>query len=200
MLEALAVLVLVLFFISVLVFFQSSKGVDSDVMRMNYGQLHAEVMKLRTGIRTHRDQKGDENCWLDDQMYLYGLLPEKIGANPELPSKELMMFNCSRYYDCRKQGKLYKPLDTMPDIKVDENFAKGQSNPEYVTGIFNIVGIKEIWTQPERGVWVTSERAKRDKLESMVQLIKVRTAQNVKDHQECEKSVEWVKDWLDHQK
>lgn len=83
---------------------------DEDIKNMSVSQLQEEIMKLRKGIRTHRDQKGDENCWLDDQMYLYGLLPEKIGANPELPDKELMMLNCSRYYDCRKSGNAYSPL------------------------------------------------------------------------------------------
>jgi hypothetical protein len=175
---------------------------DEDIKNMTVEELQQETMKLRSGIRTHRDQKGDENCWLDDQMYLYGMLPEKIGADPELPSKELMMVNCSRYYECRKQGKLYKPLDKLdkPEVKVNENFAKGQSNPEYVTGIFNIVGIEEEWTQPELGKWISSERTKRDKLEEVVQLIKVRTVQNVKDHQEGEEAVEWINDFLDHNK
>lgn len=72
-------------------------------------------MKVRAAIRTHRDQKGDENCWLDDQFYLYGLLPEKIGCDPRLPEKRLMMVNCSRYYDCRSQNKLYKPLASLDE-------------------------------------------------------------------------------------
>lgn len=71
-------------------------------------------MKLRTGIRTHRDQKGDENCHLDFEFYLYNLLPEQLPADPQLPEKQLMMQNCSRYYDCRKKGILYKSLDVLP--------------------------------------------------------------------------------------
>lgn len=88
---------------------------DSDLKSMSIEQLQQEVMKLREGIRKHRDQKGDENCWLDDQFYLYGLLPEKIGADPQLPDKDLMMLNCSRYYDCRKAGKEYIPLTKLPE-------------------------------------------------------------------------------------
>ena len=87
---------------------------DDDLRGMSEQQLQQEVMKLREGIRKHRDQKGDENCWLDDQFYLYGLLPEKVNADPQLPDKELMMVNCSRYYDCRKAGKLYVPLTELP--------------------------------------------------------------------------------------
>jgi hypothetical protein len=88
--------------------------VDEDLENMSTQQLRDEVIKLRTTIRTHRDQKGDENCWLDDGMYLYGLLPEKIGADPQLPNKQLMMQNCVKYYECRKRGKLYKPFSEMP--------------------------------------------------------------------------------------
>jgi hypothetical protein len=88
--------------------------VDEDVQGMSVYELMREVMILRNGIRKHRDQKGDENCWLDDQFYLYGLLPEKINADPQLPDKDLMMLNCSRYYDCRKAGKEYVPLTELP--------------------------------------------------------------------------------------
>ena len=86
---------------------------DNDLREMSEQQLIDEVMNLRNGIRKHRDQKGDDNCWLDD-FALYGLLPEKIKADPQLPDKELMMVNCSRYYDCRKAGKLYIPLKELP--------------------------------------------------------------------------------------
>ena len=86
---------------------------DNDLCNMSIPELQDEIMKLRGGIRKHRDQKGDDNCWLDDQFYLYGLLPENMGADPQLPDKELMMVNCSRYYDCRKAGKLYIPLTSL---------------------------------------------------------------------------------------
>ena len=88
--------------------------VDKDLENMSVAELQEEVMKLRTAIRTHRDQKDDENCWLDDGMYLYGVLPEKIGADPQLPDKQLMMQNCVKYYECRKHGRMYKPFSQMP--------------------------------------------------------------------------------------
>lgn len=78
-------------------------------------ELQQEIMKLRTAIRTHRDQKGDDNCYLDDENYLYSVLPEKLPADPELTNKELHMLNCSRYYDCRAAKKLYTPLKELPN-------------------------------------------------------------------------------------
>lgn len=86
---------------------------DNDLANMKFEDLQQEVMKLRSAIRYHRDQKGDDNCWLDSKT-LYDVLPEKIGVSPELPDKQLMMINCSRYYDCRKAGKFYTPLDELP--------------------------------------------------------------------------------------
>jgi hypothetical protein len=88
---------------------------DDDLRGMSLGDARNEVMKLRNAIRRHRDQKGDDNCWLDDYEYLYKLLPEKIKCNPELPDKDLMMYNCSRYYECRKANKLYCPAEKLPE-------------------------------------------------------------------------------------
>lgn len=104
---------------------------DDDLKSMSILQLQTEIMKLREGIREHRDQKGDENCWLDDQFYLYGLLPEKINADPQLPEKELMMLNCSLYYDCRKSGREYIPLTEIPPVRDpngDRQFGKAFTN------------------------------------------------------------------------
>lgn len=164
---------------------------DKDIEFMSIFDLQAEVQKLRDGIRAHRDQKGDDNCWLDDQMYLYGLLPEKIGADPELPNKDLMMLNCSRYYECRKAGKLYKPLK-----KFDEARAKGQSDPEYVTVIFDMLGIEEVWSEAEPGKWVSSHKEQRDALEGLVRLIKSRQVENVLWHQKAEEAVDYIQNWL----
>jgi len=164
---------------------------DKDIENMSIFDLQNEAQKLRDGIRVHRDQKGDDNCWLDDQMYLYGLLPEKIGADPELPNKDLMMLNCSKYYECRKAGKLYKPV-----TKFDDKIANGQSDPEYVTVIFNTLGIQEVWSEAEPGKWVSSHKEQRDKLESLVRLIKTRQVENVLWHQKAEEAVEWAQDWL----
>ncbi len=86
---------------------------DNDLLTMNEAELRVEVAKLRETIRYHRDQKGDDNCWLDNKV-LYNALPEKIDASPELPDKQLMMINCSKYYDCRKAGKLYAALEELP--------------------------------------------------------------------------------------
>lgn len=72
-------------------------------------ELAERVVALEAGIRTHRDQRGDDRCWLDD-VALYALLadtPPAAGSpRPPMPPREKFLANCSRYYDarCRDAG------------------------------------------------------------------------------------------------
>ena len=88
-------------------------GVDQDIADMSVHQARLELMRYRQLIRYIRDQKGDDNCVLDFKL-LFALLPEKIDCDPELPEKPLMMYNCSRYHDCKKAGKIYCPVAELP--------------------------------------------------------------------------------------
>lgn len=54
--------------------------VDTDLETLSREQLIAEAMKLRNGIRKHRDSSGHELCW--HHPALWGLLPEKNGSDP----------------------------------------------------------------------------------------------------------------------
>ena len=77
--------------------------VDSDIEFMTRLQLKAEILRLRMGIRQHRDQRLDDRCWMDD-FELYEILPE--GLEPSyvdlrLLPKEVMMANCDRFTTCR---------------------------------------------------------------------------------------------------
>jgi hypothetical protein len=46
---------------------------DEDLLHMDREALAAEVMRLRAGIRAHRDSSGQDLCWHHPQ--LWGLLP-----------------------------------------------------------------------------------------------------------------------------
>ena len=56
---------------------------DTDLDRMTRDQLIAEIKKLRTGIREHRDSREHELCW--HHPALWGLLPEKTDPIPVVP-------------------------------------------------------------------------------------------------------------------
>jgi hypothetical protein len=75
-------------------------------------ELVAEILRLRKGIRNHRDQKNDDRCWLDDYA-LYALLGEDQ-PNTALPPTEEFMANCRRFCESRqKPGDTYVTVETL---------------------------------------------------------------------------------------
>lgn len=55
------------------------------------------VEVLEKAIRHHRDQRGHDRCWLNDQE-LYGVLPETVPSSPGLPPRGEFLAQCERYY------------------------------------------------------------------------------------------------------
>lgn len=53
---------------------------------------------LRDAIRKHRDQKGDDRCWMDDEL-LYQTLPE--GYMPPKRDSSVELKLCEQYIKCR---------------------------------------------------------------------------------------------------
>jgi len=61
-------------------------------------RLEDELVKLQNAIRKHRDQRGDDRCWMDDEE-LYKVLPE--GYTPPARDSTVELENCKRYIACR---------------------------------------------------------------------------------------------------
>lgn len=57
---------------------------DTDLQQMSRDQLIAEVIKLRQGIRAHRDATGHDLCW--HHPALWALLPEKVEPGIAVPA------------------------------------------------------------------------------------------------------------------
>lgn len=68
---------------------------DDDLSTKTPDELIAEVRRLRTGIREHRDQTGQALCW--HQPKLWGLLPERSDPRPTVPNWSQFMRGCVRY-------------------------------------------------------------------------------------------------------
>ena len=68
---------------------------DQDLDTMDRAALIAEVRKLRQGIREHRDSSQQALCWHHPK--LWGLLPEKIDPEIEVPSWPRFMEGCLQY-------------------------------------------------------------------------------------------------------
>ena len=61
-------------------------------------KLESRVDELEAAIRKHRDQRGDDRCWLDDEE-LYKVLPE--GYNTPSRDTAVELDNCRKFIECR---------------------------------------------------------------------------------------------------
>lgn len=69
--------------------------------RSHNRQMAIRLRLLHNAIRHHRDQTGDNRCWLDDYD-LYALLPEGLnGVDLKCLTREQMLKGCHQYVDCR---------------------------------------------------------------------------------------------------
>jgi hypothetical protein len=68
---------------------------DEDLQRLSREELVAEVRKLRAGIRAHRDSTKQDLCW--HHPGLWGLLPEELAPEIEVPAWPQFMRGCLKY-------------------------------------------------------------------------------------------------------
>ncbi len=68
---------------------------DKDLDAFSREQLVAEVKKLRSAIRRHRDSTGQELCW--HHPGLWSLLPEATDPSPSVPEWPQFLQGCIRY-------------------------------------------------------------------------------------------------------
>ena len=68
---------------------------DDDLKQMSNDQLIDEIIKLRAGIREHRDSTGQDLCWHHPK--LWSILPEKTDQKIAVPEWPEFMRGCIRY-------------------------------------------------------------------------------------------------------
>jgi hypothetical protein len=83
---------------------------DEDILDMSRDQLVAEVKKLRTGIRRHRDSSGHELCW--HHPALWGLLPDHQDPLPTVPDWPQFLRGCVRYRESLDRQLPHAPRTT----------------------------------------------------------------------------------------
>jgi hypothetical protein len=93
---------------------------DDDLERLSREELIAEVKKLRSGVRTHRDSSEHELCW--HHPALWGLLPEKQDPLPSVPEWPQFMRGCIRYRQSLD--------DHLPDAPRSQRESAGQTDPD----------------------------------------------------------------------
>jgi hypothetical protein len=85
---------------------------DDDLAAMTREQLIAEVKALRTGIRHHRDNAGQDLCW--HQPELWGLLPERTDPLPVVPTWPAFLLGCLRYRQSLDEQLPHAPRSAAP--------------------------------------------------------------------------------------
>jgi hypothetical protein len=68
---------------------------DEELRSLDVDELVAEVVRLREGIRAHRDARSHELCWHHPD--LWGLLPERTDPVPDVPAWPEFLEGCVRY-------------------------------------------------------------------------------------------------------
>jgi hypothetical protein len=68
---------------------------DEDLSNLTKDELIAEVIRLREGIRHHRDSSGHDLCWHHPQ--LWSLLPEPIPQDIAVPAWPQFLRGCIKY-------------------------------------------------------------------------------------------------------
>jgi hypothetical protein len=70
-------------------------SMDDDLETLSRRELVQEVVRLRNGIRRHRDSTDHELCWHHPQ--LWSLLPESTDPLPKVPDWPQFLRGCIRY-------------------------------------------------------------------------------------------------------
>ena len=69
--------------------------IDTDLYGLDRNALVSEVMRLRAGIRAHRDASGHGLCWHHPK--LWALLPERVDPRIAVPAWPQFMRGCVAY-------------------------------------------------------------------------------------------------------
>jgi hypothetical protein len=81
---------------------------DDDLAQMSRESLIAEVLRLRAGIREHRDSSGQELCWHHPQ--LWSLLPEPIDPDIAVPPWPKFLRGCVKYRESLDKQRAQAPV------------------------------------------------------------------------------------------
>jgi hypothetical protein len=85
---------------------------DNDLSNLTRDELIAEVIRLRAGIRTHRDRSGHDLCWHHSR--LWNLPPEPIPLDLAVPEWPQFLRGCLKYREA-----LDRELPNAPRIHAE---------------------------------------------------------------------------------
>jgi hypothetical protein len=96
-------------------------AMDDDLANLTREELIAEVMRLRAGIRAHRDSSGHDLCWHHPQ--LWNLLSEPIPKDLAVPDWPQFLRGCIKYRESLDRE--------LPDAsRTDADFDEGSNSAQ----------------------------------------------------------------------
>lgn len=100
---------------------------DLALVGTNQKRLIEMVLELRKAIRSHRDQRGDDRCWMDDEE-LYKVLPE--GYTPPERDTTVELQLCEQYINCRRNPatKYISPQRRIEELERENKSLKQEIN------------------------------------------------------------------------
>jgi len=108
---------------------------DLTELRLTRAQLIDAIKRRRKAIRKHRDQKGDDRCWLDD-FWLYVFLNDSKPAPTKVPAFEPGLEQCKLFFVFRRADA---PDPLPPDAILDRRFWEGGLNQRPVWDLILIL-------------------------------------------------------------
>lgn len=84
---------------------------DNDLSSLSRDHLIAEIVRLRTAIRRHRDSTGHALCWHHPD--LWGLLPEPLPRALAVPDWPQFLRGCVRYRESLDRQRPEAPRTTV---------------------------------------------------------------------------------------
>lgn len=124
-------------------------GLDADIESFGAEPLRELMRKTRSVLRWHRDQRGDDRCWLDDWKLYRETLPENQISFFVLPERSEFMRRCERFFIMRQS-----PYDseTVPEtVERPDADLEGMDDAALKTAIQTLrQGIR---THRDRGDW-----------------------------------------------
>lgn len=85
---------------------------DEDLDTMTRDDLVSEVVKLRQGIREHRDSSMHGLCW--HHPALWGLLPDSTDPMPVVPEWPQFLRGCIAYRQSLDEQAVDAPRSSQP--------------------------------------------------------------------------------------
>jgi hypothetical protein len=85
---------------------------DADLEGLSREALIAEVIRLRNGIRGHRDSTRHDLCWHHPE--LWSLLPDKTDPLPTIPDWPQFLRGCIRYRQSLEEALPQAPRTNEP--------------------------------------------------------------------------------------